>query len=112
MGYNTHFQLDVDQKRKEIISYLQNHAVTFFAYDWMVDFVIKLLQDEDLLDDCKWYTHREDLTKLSVRFPDVLFTLSGEESGDIWKLYIRNGKYQLAKAEILIADFDESKLRD
>ncbi len=107
----TRFQLNADRKQDEIISYLEScHEM---AYDWMIGFVVNLLQGF-YTHPCKWYTHREDLLEISNRFPDVLFTLNGEgeESRDIWKLYIRNGKSQLEKAEILIADFDESKLRN
>jgi len=39
-------------------------------------------------EEIKWYDHRKDMLKLSLEFPDVLFTLSGagEEPGDLWKL--------------------------
>jgi hypothetical protein len=34
----------------------------------------------------------------------------GEESGDIWKMYALNGKYQMEKAVITIGAFDVNKL--
>jgi hypothetical protein len=45
--------------------------------------------------------------------PDVLFTLSGEgeESGDIWRKYYKNGKCQTTAAVIQLDDFDERLLR-
>jgi hypothetical protein len=65
------------------------------------------------VDSCKWYEHEEDMRKLSALFPDVLFTLSGEgeESGDIWKMYVKGGKSHSVSAEIVLPEFDETKLK-
>lgn len=64
-------------------------------------------------DECKWYDHEAHIKNVSARHPGVIFTLhgEGEESGDIWKKYFLNGKVQVAKAEIIIAGFDESLLK-
>ena len=34
----------------------------------------------------------------------------GEESEDIWKKYYLNGKCQVARPQVIIPEFDESKL--
>ena len=62
----------------------------------------------------KWYDHNEDLINVSKKYPDVLFTLygKGESSGDIWRKYYKNGKYQVAKAFISYEEFDEAKLKE
>ena len=62
---------------------------------------------------CKWYEHHEDMVKLSKRYPTILFTLEGEgeESGDIWIKYFKNGKVQRANAQIVFPEFDESLLK-
>ena len=70
---------------------------------------------EDFLsgsDQTKWYTHEEDIKKFSKRFPTVLFTLKGEgeESGDMWFKYFKNGKMQVAMARIEFDSFNEGKL--
>lgn len=64
-------------------------------------------------DSCKWYDHEEDLKRVSERFPTVLFTLSGEgeESGDIWRKYFKDGKMQKCEAKITFDEFDEAKLK-
>ena len=45
-------------------------------------------------------------------YPETIFVLEGEgeESGDIWKKYYLDGKCQTSKAEVIISEFDESKL--
>lgn len=60
----------------------------------------------------KWYNHEEDIREFSKEHPDVLFTLEGwgEEQGDIWRKYFKNGKYYQVKAEINYPEFDETKL--
>lgn len=61
----------------------------------------------------KWYEHEKDILAISRRFPKILFILEGEgeDSGDIWKKYFKNGKIQVCKAKITFDEFDESKLR-
>lgn len=66
-----------------------------------------------LEDSCKWYDHEDDMRRLSLRFPDVVFTLNGEgeESGDVWVKYFKDGKMQVDKAVIKFAPFDPKKLQ-
>ena len=65
-----------------------------------------------LEDSCKWYDHEDDMKRLSRRFPKSVFTLKGEgeESGDVWVKYFKNGKMQTSKAEIKLAEFDAKQL--
>jgi len=60
----------------------------------------------------KWYTHEDDMKELSKNFIDTLFLLEGEgeEGGDLWKEYYRNGKMQRCDAKLTYDDFDEDKL--
>lgn len=45
-------------------------------------------------------------------YKDVLFILDGEgeESGDIWKSYYKNGKTYRVEAEFTFPEFDDFKL--
>lgn len=60
----------------------------------------------------KWYDHEGDMRAYSKRYPNTLFVLKGEgeESGDIWVEYHKNGKMQRCKARVGFDSFDESKL--
>ena len=65
-------------------------------------------------DDCiKWYDHEEHMKEVSLKFPDQLLVLEGdgEEQGDQWKAYYKNGKVQVCKAIITFEEFDEKKLK-
>lgn len=65
-------------------------------------------------ESTKWYSHKEDMAKMSKAFPGVLFTLhgEGEEAGDLWVEYYLDGKIQREDAKIIYAEFDRSKLVD
>lgn len=69
-----------------------------------------------LLDEpycAKWYGYKEDMLKISTKYPDVIFELSGvgENDGDMWCKYFLNGKYQEVMAQITYAPFDEKLLK-
>lgn len=58
------------------------------------------------------YDWEGELKELSQEFPDCVFELDGdgEESGDVWRAYFKNGKMQKAPAKIVFDPFDETKL--
>lgn len=86
--------------------------------------IITTLQEEyDLgyIFDCEtglseaettWYEHEEDMKKFSEKYPTLLFTLhgTGEETGDLWRAYFKNGKVQNCPAIITFDPYDKSKL--
>lgn len=71
------------------------------------------LSYEMLEEPQKWYTYAEDMIAISEKFPELVFQLNGEgeEPGDIWVKYYKNGKTQESKIYAKLADFDESKLK-
>lgn len=106
MGYHTRYSLEVDSEyRHEIIELLLAK----------VDFARTVLQPngKSTGEFASWHKHDIDLIKLSKKFPEVLFTLSGEgeDSNDMWKLYVLGGKSYKQKAVIFIPAFDKSKLQ-
>ena len=63
-------------------------------------------------DEIKWYSRREDMVEYSKKHPNTLFQIYGigEESGDIWKEYYKNGKQHRIKGEIAFDEFDKESL--
>ena len=109
MGYRTDFDLSVSGfnrlQYKEIENILCSSELDPFGY------MLRLFEGETVYE-LKWYDHEKDMKQLSSLVPSVLFTLEGrgEEQGDLWIKYFKNGKMQVAKARITYDDFDESKL--
>lgn len=63
-------------------------------------------------DSTKWYDHDEDMKKLSKIYYDWVFELhgEGEENGDFWNKYYKNGKVQGCGGKIVYPPYDENKL--
>lgn len=101
MGYYT--QYDVSENSPEIIEALEE--VSQYDLNCM---------DVGVSDTIKWYSCISDCITVSKAFPDTLIKVrgEGEESGDIWKAYFLNGKYQMCKAILTFEDFDENKLKE
>jgi len=102
MGYYTDFKLTmlhhvVDD---ELIDMLNEDT----GYEWNSDLS---------LSDVKWYAWEEDMRIISKKLPSVTFKLhgEGEESGDIWEAYFKDGKAQMCQAKITFEEFDESKMK-
>lgn len=104
MGYYTRYDLTVESlDYPEIIEDLRNkNASARYALD----------ENGDSEEGCKWYDRREDMVAFSKLYPDAFFILhgEGEEGGDLWRMYVKNGKVQEVKAEIVYAPFDESAM--
>ena len=132
MGYYTNYNLDIERyddmvgcghefkKEDKFCPVCGRNLLTPFSIDEaVINFYDSEIGDYNFSDfiqgdgeDCKWYSHEDDMKKISKKFIGYLFTLEGEgeESGDVWKKYYLNGKCQIAKAKISIAPFDKSKL--
>lgn len=63
----------------------------------------------------KWYNYHKDMLQLSELFSCTTFKFSciGEDRGDEWCIYYKNGKFQNAELRICktMDNFDESKLK-
>jgi hypothetical protein len=100
MGYQTNYNLKVTPESDEVWSAIEENEEISYAVG-------------EYKDSCKWYEHDSDMINFSKQFPDALFTLNGEgeEAGDIWITYYKNGKMQQCPAKITYDEFDESKLK-
>lgn len=101
MGYYTNYTLSTtswNEDREEIEETLNEISGYNIEFGWN--------------DSRKWYDHEKHMKELSKIYADITFILDGEgeESGDIWRKYFKNGKMQACKAEIVFPAFDESKL--
>lgn len=107
MGYHTTYTLRTYNDDRDISEILEN--ISSNEFDWL-GYAI----DEcgDYCDSVNWYNHEEDMKVLSSRFPDVTLELygEGEESGDVWNKYFKNGKMQVCRAKITFDGYDENKL--
>lgn len=99
MGYYTRHEL-------EIVS----------GNDFVTDYEQEIIDSTDyssLFDhEIKWYDCEEDMKAYSKNHPNVVFCINGEgeENGDIWKSYFKNGKMFKTKATMTFEEFNESKL--
>ena len=61
----------------------------------------------------KWKEHESDMRRISAKYVDHLFTLKGEgeDSGDLWVKYFKNGKMYAPKTIIRFRPFNESLLK-
>lgn len=108
MGYCTQYTLSVHEGNKGISEILAEETEETFAGLWYA------INDEgDCVDGVKWYDHDDDVKALSKRNPGVVFMLygGGEEAGDVWATYFKDGKSQYCPAQITFEPFDEEKLR-
>ena len=104
MGYYTSHELDVETGEHELIAELVNNNE---------DIAYAIDEDGESQESCKWYRHEKDLRAFSKKHPEALFKLSGEgeESGDIWIEYYKDGKMQRCKGKITFDEYKESELK-
>lgn len=104
MGYYTKYELSTDSSNNlEIIEYFRTECDS-------ANYALN--SDGEYQDECKWYEHEKDMRDISRKFPETVFTLKGEgeQSGDIWREYYKNGRMQRTEAKIIFESFNESKL--
>jgi hypothetical protein len=97
MGYYTRFTLS---------------TVTNYDGNDYKELLVETLDFSPFSDSCKWYDHELDMIGFSEAYPKTVFKLEGEgeDSGDLWVKYFKNGRMQKCQAKIVYDEFDESKL--
>ena len=105
MGYYTRYTLDISLDNSNVTQ--EEIEEEMKAMDLAVDSI------KTQSDDMKWYDHEEDMRDFSKKFPDVLFILdgAGEESGDIWKKYFKNGLMQSLKPKLKFPPYNPARLK-
>ena len=111
MGYYTSYKLTIHEPSSYVGFITEKVVIEGFrkASDGAN---YSLTEDGNTAQSTKWYDHEEDLCRFSRMHPEIVFKLrgDGEESGDQWFLYVKNGKSQRCKAKITFEDYDEQKL--
>jgi hypothetical protein len=99
MGYYTYHTFSCDDPENE-----EKYKEELGEYTKYVDSLFQ--------EGVKWYDCDEDMREFSKRYPEVLFIIygEGEEMGDIWELYTKNGKQQRCDAEVTIPEYDLEKM--
>jgi len=100
MGYYTRHKLSIISGNDNVTDYDQEITNTT-DYNELFD------------DSIKWYDCEKDMIKYSKKHPNTVFCIDGEgeESGDIWKAYFKNGKMFKTKATLVFEEFNENKLQ-
>lgn len=123
MGYETKYSLEVrlmsaSMKAVKGVDSNGNPATVFIPDTIDEASIIDEVQTASgytyLFDDaCKWYSHEVEMVKISKKYPNALFVLSGEgeNNDDLWIKYFKNGKMQKCIAKITYEPLDLEKLR-
>ena len=106
MGYSTHYTLNIEDvatgERPEedvynsIIADLRN--INNASHSWG-----ELMDTEEWGIQTKWYEYNKDFIGLSIKYPSVLFTLSGEGEGsmDLWRKFYLDGIWSGGPVKII-----------
>ena len=95
MGYYTYFKMEMKNLDDEsnvteeaVIKTLVKESEWF---DWAKE---EKYFDNLFWDTLKWYDWEDDMKRVSLSFPNVVFTLTGrgEEYGDHWRYVFYKGK--------------------
>lgn len=109
MGYYTRFSLTVYQGKTEVDSALYPSFKEKNLYGRYMS-IQELISGST--DSMKWYEHKQDMLEISVLYPDLVFVLDGdgEEAGDCWREFYKNGKTYRWELEVKRPPFDSKKL--
>lgn len=98
MGYITHFSFELIEPDDAELAAQIEREITAEAFETTPD---KLGRWDSVFEDgMKWYEWHNDCMAVSRRHPEALFLITGdgEESGDIWACFFRNGESEEHRA--------------
>lgn len=102
MGYYTDFTLKTKENSEDLKKVLRElDDISDYCFE------IEEIHGGVFEKNAKWYDFEEELKEVSKKLPDITIQVhgNGEESGDIWWKYFKNGK--VASKFIEIIDFPE-----
>lgn len=108
MGYYTDFiikseGLTAKQLKSELISINEYLDPSDFDDEW---------GNEEVQTCLKWYEYSKDINKLSLKYPEILFIITGdgENREDVWREYHLGGKSYIDMIDFNFPEFDKEKL--
>lgn len=92
MGYYSNFKVSIEKDAKVDIEEVAQNLESISDYRFKIVDSNKM----ESTDQIKWYDCQEDMLRLAEKYPTITFLVEveGEESGDLWRLYVR-GKEKL-----------------
>jgi hypothetical protein len=111
MGYYTKFELATKTGEDTLELFGANQDTIRVALNEEKNYVEYILAALEHGESVKWYDFDSDMRKISKIFPDVVFQLTGygEEAGDVWRCYYKNGKSH--DSVLSFSDFNEDLLK-
>ena len=97
MGYYTEYKLETHDSALTITDIFANLGDWEFpGLNYVVD------ANGETCNSAKWYEHERDMVDLSLKFPNIIFKLSGEgeDKYDIWIKCFCDGEIQTCNALI------------
>lgn len=101
----TNFELRFYNTDKSPVDLKTNREITEYMsqdHDSYLDTMEKVYSENVWRVRAKWYRHEDDMERLSLQFPSVIFQLDGcgEEGFDIWRMWFLNGESREVQATI------------
>lgn len=113
MGYYSKFSLTISGANNQPDHTLESSEIMEDLRDSVDEARYALAKNGDSSgEETKWHDAEKELRDFSKKYPTALFKLEveGEETGDLWHLYVLNGKAQKCKAQIVYPEYDSAKL--
>lgn len=88
MAYLTNYELEIIEGEDLIEKVIKKESEEYFELAYSID------ESGYTKESSKWYEHESDLKAISKKYPNSIFSLSGEseDSEEIWVKIFKNGK--------------------
>ena len=108
MGYYSNFTLETNPQMepdteltKQLAEAFRNTQPDYFQNWGDSDLAVDFVTGESALCNVKWYDCAEDITKISMQFPDIAFAITrvGEDS-DVEAFYAKDGTIEVGYRDV------------
>lgn len=105
MGYYTWYEFEnVTGEHAEDFKRHFDEGVVEAEYGWLHEMFAGV--PGSAFDEMQWYERIEDMTRISILYPNTLFVINGrgEDHDDVWKEYYRNGMVERVYPTLVYSD--------